>query len=171
MLFSTRWLLFRFIRIKHSDNNFRHSDGKHILLSCGIVCSHSLDFPPCCRSGKNKGGGGKTHTVRTFDQNFSRLRRDFTTFLHYLLFRSIYHVFRTRNDCFSSCIHFFRACGALFLFQTFCACVESAIAARKFQNCSSSQRFMPHCKKRFVHGLLLPLVNQILSSLQNATRL
>tara|TARA_B100001167_G_scaffold74331_1_gene44227 strand:- start:314 stop:496 length:183 start_codon:yes stop_codon:yes gene_type:complete len=45
---------------------------------------------------------------------------------------------------------FFRACGALFLFQTFCACVESAVAARK-SNIIKSQR-QPHCKKRFVHG-------------------
>ena len=75
----------------------------------------------------------------------SRLRRDFTTFLNYfvLLFRILFAMFLcTRNACFSSCIQFFRACGALFIFQTFCACVESAIAACKFENCLGSSRFM-----------------------------
>jgi hypothetical protein len=43
-------------------------------------------------------------------------------------------------------VHVFRACGALFLFQTFCACVESAIAACKFEKCLCSSRFMNNIK-------------------------
>ena len=73
-----------------------------------------MNFTPPLVADQGKTRGGKTHTVRTFDQNFSRLRRDFTTFL--LTFGSIYHVFRIRNDCFSSCVYFF-APAAHFVFS------------------------------------------------------
>jgi len=87
--------------------------------------------------------GGKTMGGSKIPKNFAPSARFYYFFNYFLLLFGLFTMLLcTRNACFSSCIQFFRACGALFLFQTFCACVESAIAACKFENSLDSSRFM-----------------------------
>ena len=93
--------------------------------------------PPCYRWRPNKGGNcceKEHHFAKIFAKTpkFSAPSAP----IYYVSYGSFVYLpcFRTTNDCFSSCV-FFRACGALFIFPTFCACVESAIAACRFENC------------------------------------
>ena len=106
--------------------------------------------PPLLKNLHPPGGGEKPCRGAQIPENppktpkfFAPSARFYYLFHYFLLLFCLFIMFLcTRNACFSSCIHFFRACGALFLFQTFCACVESAIAAYKFENCLGSSGFM-----------------------------
>ena len=109
--------------------------------------------PPLFQKGVKQGGFAIENMlppeIPKIPQNFFAPSARF--YYYFLLYFSQIFMFLTPETIVLALVfHFFRACGALFLFQTFCACVENVIAARK----SNMIKFLPrqpHCKKRFVH--------------------
>ena len=100
----------------------------------------SSETPPLVRK-RSRTRGGVRYRKHAFSRNRQNTPKIFRAFgaillLFFTVFRSIFRVFNTRNDRFSSCISKFSRLRRIFLtkyfcLQAFCACVESAVAARE----------------------------------------
>ena len=114
-----------------------------ILIRNPQFFSEKLKIPPLFSKGTQQ-GGEFSHFLVQNPKIFAPSARFYYLFYYYFGLFTMFLV--SEMIVLALVFFFFRACGALFLFQTFCACVESAIAACKFEKCLCSSRFMNNIK-------------------------